>query len=244
MPSATASRMDCSATSISVWNSPRLGSTRLNSPLLDPPGSSDDEASVADDSVGGPRGIARCAEVQELHVGIVATGQLRRMRAVVDVRTGLVEYGIGIFDKDDRIGVGERDAGATVLGCRPCDLLGARRIGQRVDLATLGDVPVLAEPAGKVATGDTERQYGGPGEKVIQRLPFDRVDTELAGTPVGGEQDLVMLAGTDESQPVLALAQQLNVGSGISSGSGCVGERICRCGLQAGDQFGTGGEAR
>src|SRR5207237_1844740 len=87
------------------------------------------------------------------------------------------------------------------------DQLGRRCVGERVELARLRDVPVLAEAAGEVAAGRSERQHGCARQKVVQRLLLDRIDAESARASVAREHDLVALARADEAQPALALAE-------------------------------------
>lgn len=42
---------------------------------------------------------------------------------------------------------------------------------------------------------------------MVERLLFNRVDAESAGTAIGREHDLVVLARPNEAQPALPLAQ-------------------------------------
>ena len=53
-----------------------------------------------------------------------------------------------------------------------------RLIGKAVEVARLGDVPVLAELAGEIAARRAERQDGSARKKMVERLLFDRIDTE------------------------------------------------------------------
>src|SRR5206468_10583777 len=62
------------------------------------------------------------------------------------------------------------------------------QFAESLDLARLGDVPVLAELAAEVAAGGAERQDRRAGVEVIERLLLDRVDAE-AGAPAVGRQD-------------------------------------------------------
>ena len=71
---------------------------------------------------------------------------------------------------------------ATLRAARPlrraCDRLGRRLVHQRVHLARLRDVPVLAELAREVAARGAERQHARAGIEVIERLLLDRIDAE------------------------------------------------------------------
>ena len=78
---------------------------------------------------------------------------------------------------------------------------------ERVDLAGLGDVPVLAEPAGQVTAGGAERQHRRTGQEVVERLLLHRVDAEPGRPAVAGQHDLVGHPAPDEAQPALPLVQ-------------------------------------
>src|SRR5262249_17748628 len=80
-------------------------------------------------------------------------------------------------------------------------------VGERVDLARLADVPILAKLASQIASGRPERQHRRPGQEVVQRLLLDGVDAEATGAAVGGQHDLIVLAGADEAEAALPLVQ-------------------------------------
>src|SRR5207248_8527706 len=80
-------------------------------------------------------------------------------------------------------------------------------VGERVDLARLGDVPVLAEAAAQVAARGAEREHAGSGQEVVERLLLDRVHAEAAGAAVSGEDDRVVLARADETESALPLVE-------------------------------------
>jgi len=103
-----------------------------------------------------------------LHVGFAAS--LR------DVDRVLHEHG--------RVVVGECDAGATVVpgGCG--QLQWRCEIRERVHLARLAHVPVLAELAGEVAARRAEREHCRTRQEMVQRLLLDRVDAEPARTAI------------------------------------------------------------
>src|SRR5690606_24022106 len=88
--------------------------------------------------------------------------------------------------------------------------------GERVDLARLGDVPVLAEPARQVAAGGPERQHRRARQEVVERLLLDRVHAESARAAVGGEHDLVVHAAADKAQTALALPQLAGAGADVT----------------------------
>ena len=84
---------------------------------------------------------------------------------------------------------------------------GEARSCSAVELARLGDVPVLAELAGEVAAGRAEGQHRRARQEMVERLLLDRVDAEAGRAAVGGQHDLVVLAGAHEAQTALALVQ-------------------------------------
>src|SRR5665811_2124659 len=80
-------------------------------------------------------------------------------------------------------------------------------IRDRIPLAGLGDVPVLAEPAVQVAAGGAERQHGGARVEVREGLLLHRVDGEAGAAAVGGQHHPVTVAGTHEAEPALSGVQ-------------------------------------
>ena len=96
-----------------------------------------------------------------------------------------------VFEKDHRIVVGERD-GAAAARAPPLRRSPAGEACRcsAVELAGLGDVPVLAELAGEVAAGGAEGQHRRAGQEVVERLLLDRIDAEAGRAAVGREHDL------------------------------------------------------
>ena len=113
----------------------------------------------------------------------------------------------GVLQEDHGIVVGERHTRAAepLRGLR--DLLGAGLVCQGVDVAGLGDVPVLAELARQVASRGPEAEHGGTGQEVVEWLLLDRVDAVAAGPAVGGTDDRIVLPGPHEAQAALSLVQ-------------------------------------
>src|SRR4029450_8339882 len=112
-----------------------------------------------------------------------------------------------IFHEDDRVVVGEGDRAAAGFLRGAGDRLRRAAVGERIDLARLRYVPVLAELAGQVAAGGAERQHRRSRQEMVERLLLDRVDAEAGGPPIGGEHDLVVLPRAHEAQAALALAE-------------------------------------
>src|SRR4029077_7773703 len=76
-----------------------------------------------------------------------------------------------------------------------------------IEIAGLGDVPVLAELASQVAPRGAKRQDGRARQEMIERFFLDRINAKSGRTPVGGENDLVVLPGAHKAQPALAFVQ-------------------------------------
>jgi hypothetical protein len=112
-----------------------------------------------------------------------------------------------VLQEDDRIVVGKRNTPAAAGDRRLGDLRRQRRIRQRIDLAALADVPVLAETAGEIAARGAKGEDGRAGQEVAQRLLLDGIDAVTAGAPPAGEKQLVALAGAHEAQAALAVGQ-------------------------------------
>ena len=85
--------------------------------------------------------------------------------------------------------------------------VGGCRAGQGVDLARLGDVPVLAEAASKVAARRAEGEHRGARQEMVERLLLDGVHAEARRAAITRQHDLVLDATPDEAQPPLALVQ-------------------------------------
>ena len=152
-------------------------------------------------------------DVRGVHVGEeldprlgadVAGRDGHRLDAELVARVGDVH---GVLREDHGVVVGEGHRAAPEPVGRRRDGGRRRLIGELVDLLGLADVPVLAEPAGKVAASRPERQHRRAGQEVVQRLLLDRVDAVAAGPSVAGEHDLVVLAGADEAHAPLALPE-------------------------------------
>src|SRR5207245_7020504 len=108
-----------------------------------------------------------------------------------------------VFQEDGRVVVGERDAAAAEL-LRPArDLFRGRGVRERIHLARLRHVPVLAEPAAEVAARGSEGEHAGPRQEVVERLLLDRVHAEPARAAVRREHDLIAIAGAIEDATAL-----------------------------------------
>jgi hypothetical protein len=83
-----------------------------------------------------------------------------------------------VLEENDRIVVGVGDAAAADLDGRFSETLGRSTVGERIHLAGLAHIPVLAELAGQVAAGGAKRQHAAAGIEMIERLFLDRVDAE------------------------------------------------------------------
>src|SRR5690606_3478988 len=110
-----------------------------------------------------------------------------------------------ILHENDGIVVREGDAGTPELPGSLRKRHWARAIGKRVHLTRLAHVPVLTELASEIAPGGAEREHGGAGQKMIERLLFDRIDAEPARTSVRVELDLSAFDAAHEAQSALSL---------------------------------------
>jgi hypothetical protein len=113
----------------------------------------------------------------------------------------------GIFHEDDRIVIGESDAPAPQILRRTRDRFRTCRRRQRVELAGLADIPVLAETASEVTAGGAEGKDGRAGQEMVQGFLLDRVDTETTRPTVRGQDDLVSGAGANETKTSLIFMQ-------------------------------------
>ena len=113
----------------------------------------------------------------------------------------------GVFGPDYRVVVGEGDApAAMLLRCRG-DGLGRGDLAQPLDLARLRDIPVLAELTAQIAAGGAERQNACARIELIQRLLFDRVDTEPRASSIGGEHHLAAQVLPHETEAAIPRLQ-------------------------------------
>jgi len=110
----------------------------------------------------------------------------------------------GVLGPDHRVVVGEGDALAAVVQGRLGDGPGHRQGAEALDLARLGDVPVLAELAAEVAAGGAEGQHAGAGVEVVERLLLDRVDAEAGAPAVGRQHHLAAEVLADEAEAAVA----------------------------------------
>src|SRR5512139_723930 len=109
--------------------------------------------------------------------------------------------------EDHRIIVGVGDTAALQLDSGTGNPLRAGGIGQDIHLARLADVPVLAELAGKIAPRRAEGEHRRTGQKVVERLLLDGIDTVTAGAAVGSELDAVFDIGAHETETALAFME-------------------------------------
>ena len=101
-------------------------------------------------------------------------------------------------------------------GRRRGDIFRRRLVHQRVHLAGLRDVPVLAELAREIAAGGAKREYRRARVEVVERLLFDRIDAKLGRAPVRREHDPVAFALAHEAGAALAFMQPAVAGAKIA----------------------------
>ena len=88
-----------------------------------------------------------------------------------------------VFGEDDRVVVGIGDGACAVAHRRLGDGGRRRMVHQAIHVLRFRDVPVLAELAGKIATGGAEGEDRTARVEMVQRLLLDRVDAETGGPP-------------------------------------------------------------
>src|SRR5690606_22546874 len=111
----------------------------------------------------------------------------------------------GVLVEDHRVVERERDGTAAGSRRGTRQLFRRRCVRQRVRLARLADIPVLAELARQVAAGRAEGKHGRARQEMVQRLLLDGIDTEPAGASVAGEHHCTVDARAHEAQAALAL---------------------------------------
>src|SRR5262245_49952550 len=112
-----------------------------------------------------------------------------------------------VLPEDRWIVVCESHTAAIHFVGNPGQVRGRGPVGECIGLPRLGDIPVLAELAREVAACGAERQHRRARQEVVQRLLLDRVDAEPTGSAIAGEHDLVVGAGTDETEAALSLTE-------------------------------------
>ena len=83
-----------------------------------------------------------------------------------------------IFKKNDGVVVGKGNRTAAAAHRRFGDGFRGSHILNAVEIAGFGDVPVLAELAGQVASRGAKRQDRRAWQEMIERLFLDRIDTK------------------------------------------------------------------
>ena len=121
------------------------------------------------------RRVHRPVEVGPGHGGHVPGRHRDRMDAQLPADRGRVDRVLG---EHNRVVVRERHRLHAVVGRHPCNPLGRGLNADVVPVAGARDVPVLAEPAGRIATRRAEAQHARTGQEMVERLLLDRVDGE------------------------------------------------------------------
>ena len=113
----------------------------------------------------------------------------------------------GILVKDDRIVIREGNRAAAEFRRRACNGLRRCFLRQRLHLARLAHVPILAELAGEVAARRAEGEHRTSRKKMMQRFLFNRIDAEPARAAIGREHNAMVLPRSDETEALLPFVQ-------------------------------------
>ena len=124
-----------------------------------------------------------------------------------------------IFGPDDRIVVGEGHATASELPGRFGDRFRLGHFAGRIDVARPRGVPILAEAAGQVAAGRTERENSRARIELVERFFFDRIDAESRAAAVGGRDDPTFAIFSDEAKPPVGRPQRTTSGANVANDS-------------------------
>ena len=122
----------------------------------------------------------------------------------------------GVFQKHHRVVVGERHTFAAVHSGALCDFFGACLLVEAVELFGFGDIPVLTEATGKIATRSAEGQNRGAGQEVVERFFFDRIDAKPAGAAISLEDNLAIFPTPHKAKPPLPFSQLAGPGANIA----------------------------
>ena len=113
-----------------------------------------------------------------------------------------------VLEEDDRVVVGEGDAGAALRRGRAGDASPGSAASASVSISRLLEMSQFWQKRqARLQPAVPKENTDVPGQEVVERLLLDRVDAEPARPTVGGEHDLVTLAGAHEAQTPLALVQ-------------------------------------
>ena len=142
----------------------------------------------------------------------------------------------GVFSPDDWIVVSKSNAATTSFECCCGDAFRHGHFAQSLNFSRFRDVPVLTELTSQIAACGSERQDRGAGEKVIEWLLFDRVDTEPCTATVSCQLHLTINILADKAEPSIAglqvtisgaeVAGNSSVGCLVPPFSGCLPVRI------------------
>ncbi len=137
----------------------------------------------------------------------------------------------GVLVEDHRIVVGEGHRSAPQPPGRARDVFRLRAVHERVHLAGLADVPVLAEATRQVAPRRAKGEHGSAREEVVQRFLLDGVHAEPAGAPVGGDDHFAPPGGAHETEPPLPVSQLARAGADVALHAAVVEAVPVACGM-------------
>ncbi|MPM48978.1 hypothetical protein SDC9_95705 [bioreactor metagenome] len=135
----------------------------------------------------------------------------------------------GVFGEDHRVVIGERDRRALPVGGGAGDLAGAGLLSEQVHLARGADLPVLAVLAGQIAACGAETEDLRARQEMVERFLLNRIDAESGRASIGGEDELTVLVGSDETEAPLTGAQAAFSGAEVALDATILGSMPISC---------------
>ena len=125
----------------------------------------------------------------------------------------------GVFSPDDRVVVRKSDAATTSLECCCGNAVRHGQFAESFDFPRFRDVPVLTEFTAQIAACSSKRQDRRAGEKVIEWLLFDGIDTESCAATVSCQLHLAINILADKAEASIAGLQATISGTKVAGNS-------------------------
>ena len=118
--------------------------------------------------------------------------------------------------KDHGVIVSIGDTATIQLLGRPGNGFRGCLIRQGMHLPGLADIPALAELAAQITTRSAKREHRCAGQKVIQGLFLDGIDTEATGATIGVEDHGTFVILPNETETLFTLLDVTITGAKIA----------------------------